>query len=234
MINFRKYKLWLTFILGTFILFSFQRDEDVFQDGLTKLKTSILNFKNLPNFSMDVKYSMFVNPQNFDTPYKSNKGKIIRNNSNFYQEEMGNLVIANSEYILRVNTRSEVISIENRKNLNMLPINFDIDSVSIVFERIKVIPKGYEYSFKNGLVSKMEILYSENNLMRTVRSYYSKQVDLGEGMVQVVTQLDYQNLNTRPSIANDLFSLDKYVKITNKVVTLNNKYVNYDLINKLK
>ena len=234
MIKSKGHRFLLVFTIGVFLIFSFQKGDEVYQVGLEKLKSSTLNFKNLTKFSMDVNYSVFANPQNFETPYKSDKGRIVRQGSNFYQEEMGNIVVANSKYILRINQKSKIISIENREGVNMLPINFNMDSLSNRFESIKVIPQGYEYRLKRGFVSKMDILYTSNNLIKLMRSYYSNQMDLGEGMVQVVTQLEYKNLSTSFDLPNDFFSLSKYVTISGGNVILKGKYTSYHILNNLK
>jgi len=231
MFKIKTYWLGLVLLLS---LLSFQSEGDETEKGVSKLKSCITRYLDIERFSMDVEYSMFTVGSGFNNPIEKGKGKMITQNGKVYQEELNTVTIANDKYLIKVNNKSKVISVAKNSKQGISSKYVQLDSMLNYIEMAREIDGGYEYYFKYGSIKKVDILFDSNGLIKTFRSYYRKQMNLGNGFVQVVSQIRYLNFNLKPVITEHTFSLSKYVQIKNGQIFLKADYKDYYILNNLK
>jgi len=226
-----KYKFLFVLILSAIGFSSFVDKDD---DGISKLKKCLERYIELEQFSMDIEYSIFKNSQNFSTPDEIKKGVMIKMGDMVYQEEMGNVVISNGQYLLEIDNRSKVLLVRDLPKNHVSSSNFNLDSMVNYIEKVKKIENGYEYWLSTGKADKIAVLFDTNGLIKTFRSFYTTQMDNGSGFIQVVSQLRYLNFTVNPIITNQTFSIEKYCVIKNGEIYPKGKYKNYNVLNNLK
>lgn len=204
-------------------------------EGFNALEKCIDLYLELKKFSVDVEYSVFYDKVVFDSPDDRRIGKVIRDGKNFYQREIENVKILNSDYEFSLNGRSKVISLNERTTRELNPVQFEIDSLRGFIEKTVKIPGGYQFYLNSGPVEKFDLILTGSGYMHILRNYYREKLDFGEGSKRVVTQVRYSNFNKGSGINKGVFSLDKYLSIDKAGnIKLKAGYENYHLINNIK
>ncbi|WP_027420460.1 hypothetical protein [Crocinitomix catalasitica] len=207
---------YIFFSVLFFFLFSFSRtsikenDKDI---AISALKHCTQLYIDLKKFKIDVEYSIYYDPINFENPDDSDNGVLIRKDQNFYKKEFDNITLINRKYQLRVDQLSEVIIVQSNLNTENIPSAVNLDSLSANVSQVKKIKDGYSYYLDLPTISQIDVIYDLNGYLKIMRNYYRHPMDFGEGEVKVVTQLKYENFKMNPEIDPIVFSIEKYLNV---------------------
>lgn len=203
-------------------------------EGRNALKKCTQLYLKCKHFSVDVEYGVFYNKTDFNTPDEVEKGKIVRHNQSFYQEQFGQITMLNSKYQMLINKDAEVLTVGYRGDVNQIPAQVEMDSMFTKIQRVVKIEGGYQFYLNDEIIEKYDVLLSSGGYLNKMRTYYKKRVDFGEGPVRIVSQISYTNFTKSPKIKPDLFSEKKYIQIDkNGAVSPNSVYKSFYLINNL-
>lgn len=221
-------------ILG---LFAFQSIENTKEEGIKKLKHAIEIYTKAKYFSMDVEYTLFTVDSLSKKMIENGSGRVVRKNDNFYKKELNTTTIVNGNYLMTLNEKAKVISINNVFENEFSSKKEQMDSIAKFIVDVKKINRGYQYFFDKGDTKKIEVLYDKNGFIDTYRTYFRNKTNIGEDrLVNLMFQIRYYNFNTATNLntADDIFSINKYVIIKGKEVYPKTKYKDYYILNALK
>jgi hypothetical protein len=213
---------------------SVSNSEEIKVEGINALKRCTQLYLQLKNFSVDVEYGVFYNKTQFNTPDEVEKGKIVRSNQSFYQEQFGQITLLNSKYQVLINKDAAVLSVGPRGDYDQIPTQFEMDSLFTKIQRVVKIEGGYQFFLVDQVIEKYDVLFSAGGYLNKMRTYYKERVDFGEGPVKIVSQISYLNFTKNPKISPDLFSEKRYVQIDkNGMVSAISAYKSFYVINNL-
>lgn len=228
-------KYTIAFLLTLIGWFDANGQVDSKNPGLVAFQKSVDLFRNTKKFSLDVEYAVFFDNIDFSNPDDKSLGKILRDDNNFFQDEMGNIKVLNKNYALILNSNARVITIGDRKETELVPESTPLDSLAKYFVSSENIEGGYRYFTEDEAIDKIDILLGNNGFLKSIRMHYRHKMDFGDGPKKVVTQLTYRNFAKNPKLSGSEFSVSRYVTINkNNEVSLNSAYKNYFLINNIQ
>lgn len=212
-----------------------ETEKSIFDEGIQALKSCGELYITEKSFSLDVEYAVFFDHNDFTKPDDIQTGQIVKDKNNFYQNEMGNINLINNDYELTLIENAKIINVRKRMNKEIVPTNIYTDSLFSFIESIEKIENGYTYFFKEGQVTKMELVTTKSGHLEVIRYYYRDKMDYGNGPVQVVTQMRYLNFKIEKKIDPAFFSIEKYVAIGKKgVITPKKQFENYYILNQIQ
>ena len=210
-------------------------NEEVRQKGINALATCSRLYIDLKQFSVDVEYSVYYNTKDFSHPSETEKGRIIRENEQFYQENSNKITVLNRNYVVNIDKNSSVIAVADRGDDLLIPKHVNLDSLGHKVEDVREIERGYQYDLTAGQISQMDLILTTQGYLEKLRFHYRYPIDFGEGEMTAVTEIRYFNFTKNPAIHPHFFSEKKYVNIlkTGEIVPVA-KYKNYHVLNRLQ
>ncbi len=234
MMSFFKIAISFSLLLG--ISWSMVNDEQDDTDlGLSQLEKCTQKYMDLKRYSMDVEYYIFYNDITPERPIEKGSGIFIKDNDNIYQKELDNITIHNAKHIININNIAKIISIfPNDKKLKHNHINFEADSLRKILFATRKISNGYHFTLKEGNIEAIQIEFTANDLLKSLKSFYKYPIWQDEKEVKVISEIKYTNFKANPKIDENMFLTKTYVSIGSENIVGTGNYGSYRILNNLK
>lgn len=206
------------------------QNENLKVRALASISQCLNMYAELESFEIDIKYGVYYDSTNFDKPADTEVGKVIKSGGNYYRQEMDNLILLNKDYQFYIREKSKTMLVQKRIDDAQDLFTFSADSL---VSTVKEIPGGYHLTLKSGQLSAMDIIFDADGGLKKLRSYYRDKMDFGEGMSDVITEVEYVKFLKDPKIEKQIFSSERIVKIQGSHVEGVGKYASYKIINQL-
>jgi hypothetical protein len=195
-------------------------------------------FGTTKNYKIDINYASYKDHYS-TVPHDKSQGLYEKDHTNFSSIALGVKTFQNERMKLTIDTLNKIIVISNKVEIKQYPVN--IKDISTLLDNVQSLKKretksnliDYRVEFKpNGLYKACELGLNEKGLLRSLKYFYSTEVEDEETSSASKPRVEIIFSNYQTDLNFDYeseFSEKQYLRAEGKKYVLNEKYKNYQL-----